>query len=75
MQSPPVYCVTDEDLPGPPEHIKASVMSPDSLLISWQPPADPNGLVLKYNIYVQHGKKPPIKEVSPCPMCFFMFGT
>uniref|UniRef100_A0A8D9EQZ0 Down syndrome cell adhesion molecule-like protein Dscam2 n=2 Tax=Cacopsylla melanoneura TaxID=428564 RepID=A0A8D9EQZ0_9HEMI len=63
VQSPPVYCMTDEDLPGPPESIKASVMSPDSLLISWQPPLEPNGLVLKYNIYVQHGKKPAMKEV------------
>ncbi|KAI5745326.1 hypothetical protein M8J76_010108 [Diaphorina citri] len=63
VQSAPVYCMTDEDIPGPPEHIKASVMSPDSLLISWQAPVDPNGLILKYNIYVQHGKKPPMKEV------------
>ncbi|KAJ8866133.1 hypothetical protein PR048_033657 [Dryococelus australis] len=40
-------------LPGPPADIKVVVSSSQSLLISWLPPADPNGIVTKYNLYTR----------------------
>ncbi|CAH1170098.1 unnamed protein product [Phaedon cochleariae] len=47
----PSYCQTEEDVPGPPADIKVVVSSPQSLKVSWLPPAEPNGVVAKYNLY------------------------
>ena len=37
--------------PGPPADIKVVVSTPQSLLLTWLPPADPNGVITKYNVY------------------------
>ncbi|XP_063231783.1 cell adhesion molecule Dscam2-like [Bacillus rossius redtenbacheri] len=47
-----LHCVTEEDIPGPPEFVKALVMTSDSILVSWTPPAEPNGRLLKYTVYI-----------------------
>ncbi|XP_046394996.1 Down syndrome cell adhesion molecule-like protein Dscam2 isoform X2 [Ischnura elegans] len=47
----PIHCRTDEDVPGPPADIKVIVSSPQSLLVSWLPPREPNGVITKYNLY------------------------
>lgn len=39
--------------PGPPEDIKVFPTSQQSLLISWLPPAEPNGIITKYNLYTR----------------------
>lgn len=48
-------------VPGPPEQIKVHAMTSDSIMVAWTPPADPNGNIIKYNIYshvlAQHGSK------------------
>ncbi|KAG8230029.1 hypothetical protein J437_LFUL009995 [Ladona fulva] len=49
--APPIHCRTDEDVPGPPADIKVVVSSPQSLLVSWLPPKEPNGIITKYNLY------------------------
>ncbi|KAK6627070.1 hypothetical protein RUM44_009547 [Polyplax serrata] len=49
----PTYCQTEEDVPGPPEDIKVVVKSPQSLVVSWLPPKEPNGLITKYNLYMR----------------------
>ncbi|XP_034237501.1 Down syndrome cell adhesion molecule-like protein Dscam2 [Thrips palmi] len=51
LRSPPMYCVTEEDIPGPVEHIKALVMTSDSVLVAWSRPLQPNGVVVKYTVY------------------------
>ncbi|XP_035706898.1 Down syndrome cell adhesion molecule-like protein Dscam2 [Folsomia candida] len=49
--STPLLCRTDEDVPSPPLGLKAVVSSRRSILISWLPPANPNGKVLKFTVY------------------------
>ncbi|EEB16564.1 down syndrome cell adhesion molecule, putative [Pediculus humanus corporis] len=51
--SKPTYCQTEEDVPGPPSDIKVVVKSSDSLLVSWLPPKEPNGIITKYNLYMR----------------------
>jgi len=46
-----IYCKTLEDLPSQPNAIKALLSSPDSVLVSWKPPKEPNGLIRKYTVY------------------------
>ncbi|GLG97376.1 Protein sidekick [Gryllus bimaculatus] len=53
IKSPKVFCRTKEDAPGPPSNIKAVLMMPDIALVAWLPPAHPNGVVIKYNVYVR----------------------
>ena len=35
--------------------VKALLMTPDSILVSWKPPESPNGLVNQYTVYIQEG--------------------
>lgn len=46
-----IQCQTEMDTPGPPSQVKASIMSADSILLSWQLPAQPNGIVTQYTVY------------------------
>ncbi|XKL60149.1 hypothetical protein PGB90_001165 [Kerria lacca] len=66
IYSKPIYCVTEEDAPGPPEDIKVFPTATHSLLISWLPPTEANGVITKYNLYTRivdgteelnHGKR------------------
>jgi hypothetical protein len=40
--------------PGSPADIKVVVSSPQSLLVSWLPPTEPNGIITKYNLYTRY---------------------
>ncbi|XP_052126487.1 cell adhesion molecule Dscam2-like isoform X3 [Frankliniella occidentalis] len=51
VRSTALYCLTEEDIPGPVEHIKALVMTSDSVLVAWSRPLQPNGAVSKYTVY------------------------
>ncbi|KOB72718.1 Down syndrome cell adhesion molecule-like protein, partial [Operophtera brumata] len=50
-RSPPVYCMTEEDVPSAPEKIKALAYSSDSVLVSWLAPINPNGIISHYTVY------------------------
>ncbi|CAH2050967.1 unnamed protein product, partial [Iphiclides podalirius] len=50
-RSPPVFCMTEEDVPSAPEKIKALAYSSDSVLVSWLPPLHPNGIISHYTVY------------------------
>ncbi|XP_073957210.1 cell adhesion molecule Dscam2-like [Choristoneura fumiferana] len=50
-RSPPVYCMTEEDVPSAPQKIKALPYSSDSVLVSWLPPLHPNGVISHYTVY------------------------
>ncbi|KAI5636739.1 immunoglobulin i-set domain-containing protein [Phthorimaea operculella] len=50
-RSPPVYCMTEEDVPSAPHKIKALAFSTDSVLVSWLPPLHPNGIISHYTVY------------------------
>ncbi|XP_033323157.1 Down syndrome cell adhesion molecule 3 isoform X4 [Megalopta genalis] len=49
--SPAIFCMTEEDEPGPPAGIKALALTAESILVSWLPPLQPNGNVSKYTVY------------------------
>ncbi|KAJ9598443.1 hypothetical protein L9F63_010887, partial [Diploptera punctata] len=66
VMTKPIFCTTEEDAPGSPADIKVVVSSPQSLLVSWIPPTEPNGVITKYNLYTRmvdgrdelnHGKR------------------
>lgn len=38
-------------VPSSPVDIKVMVSSPQSLLVSWLPPNEANGILTKYNLY------------------------
>jgi hypothetical protein len=40
-------------VPEAPSAVKANVMSGDSILVSWKPPEQPNGIVSQYTVYVR----------------------
>ncbi|NWX14328.1 DSCL1 protein, partial [Aegotheles bennettii] len=46
-----LYIQTKEDIPGPPAGIKAVPSSASSVVVSWLPPAKPNGIIRKYTIF------------------------
>ncbi|XP_071455023.1 cell adhesion molecule Dscam1 [Hetaerina americana] len=53
VRSAPIHCQTEQDVPEAPASIKALVMSGDSILVSWKPPEQPNGIVVQYTVYVR----------------------
>ncbi len=42
-------------VPGAPSAVKALLMTPDSILVSWKAPEFPNGVVHQYTVYIQEG--------------------
>ncbi|XP_059046499.1 cell adhesion molecule DSCAM isoform X17 [Achroia grisella] len=70
VRSTPIHCQTEQDVPEAPRAVKALVMGPDSILVSWRPPAQPNGVVTHYNVYTQaqnaepHPNKVPASQTS-----------
>ncbi|KAL7024043.1 hypothetical protein ACKWTF_012881 [Chironomus riparius] len=51
LHSIPIYCTTDEDVPEAPANIKASALTAESILISWLPPIQRNGMIIHYTVY------------------------
>ncbi|XP_052125989.1 cell adhesion molecule Dscam2-like [Frankliniella occidentalis] len=51
--SAPIFCRTKEDVPGQPGGVKAVLQAPDMALVTWLPPAHPNGQLTKYSVYVR----------------------
>lgn len=47
------YCTTEEAVPDAPERVKAAVSGESKVIISWQPPRRPNGIVTKYTVYIR----------------------
>lgn len=51
--SPVTYCTTEEAVPDAPERIKAIVSGESRVIICWQPPRRPNGILTKYTVYIR----------------------
>uniref|UniRef100_T1IT66 Down syndrome cell adhesion molecule-like protein Dscam2 n=1 Tax=Strigamia maritima TaxID=126957 RepID=T1IT66_STRMM len=51
VRSEPVYCMTYQEAPEAPKHIKALPSSANSILLSWQYPFSRNSEITMYNIY------------------------
>ncbi|CAG2104883.1 unnamed protein product, partial [Medioppia subpectinata] len=50
-ESTSVFCRTQEDLPSQPDAIKAFQASSDSVIVSWKPPKQTNGVIRKGHKY------------------------
>ncbi|XP_046991954.1 Down syndrome cell adhesion molecule-like protein Dscam2 [Schistocerca americana] len=61
--SSPIFCTTEQDVPGPPAAMKAFSLTSDSILVSWLPPENPNGIITQYTIYCngKHHLSKPMK--------------
>ncbi|XP_017969064.1 Down syndrome cell adhesion molecule-like protein Dscam2 isoform X1 [Drosophila navojoa] len=58
MASQPLFCQTDDDVPDAPAAIKAAALTADSILISWLPPKNRNGIISHYTVYAREaGRK------------------
>ncbi|XP_039965640.1 Down syndrome cell adhesion molecule-like protein Dscam2 isoform X1 [Bactrocera tryoni] len=51
LSSQPLYCQTEDDVPDAPASIKAAALTADSILISWLPPKNRNGIISHYTVY------------------------
>ncbi|XP_038612619.1 phosphatidylinositol phosphatase PTPRQ [Tachyglossus aculeatus] len=52
-ESAPVTILTEEDAPGsPPQTFSVKQLSGVTVKLSWQPPLEPNGVILYYTVYI-----------------------
>ncbi|EGI61628.1 Down syndrome cell adhesion molecule-like protein [Acromyrmex echinatior] len=67
VKSAPIHCQTEQDAPEAPIAIKALVMSSESILISWRPPSQPNGVISQYTVYTKadNTEEPTSQKVPP----------
>jgi Down syndrome cell adhesion protein 1 len=56
VRTTPIHCQTEQDVPEAPVAVKALVMSADSILASWKPPVEPNGIVEYYTVYYKQAQ-------------------
>ncbi|XP_058830694.1 cell adhesion molecule Dscam2 isoform X40 [Topomyia yanbarensis] len=65
VRSAPIHCQTEQDVPEAPTAVKALVMSEGSILVSWLPPSQPNGVILQYTVYIKSGEPEPKSHKVP----------
>ncbi|KAM4881751.1 phosphatidylinositol phosphatase PTPRQ [Thomomys bottae] len=53
VRSVPISILTEEDAPAsPPQNFSVKQLSGVTMKLSWQPPREPNGIILYYTVYV-----------------------
>ncbi|XP_047405986.1 phosphatidylinositol phosphatase PTPRQ isoform X4 [Sciurus carolinensis] len=53
LRSAPIGVLTEEDAPdSPPQDFSVKQLSGVTVKLSWQPPLEPNGIILYYTVYV-----------------------
>uniref|UniRef100_A0A2K6EQW0 Phosphatidylinositol phosphatase PTPRQ n=1 Tax=Propithecus coquereli TaxID=379532 RepID=A0A2K6EQW0_PROCO len=58
VRSAPISVLTEEDAPdSPPQDFSVKQLSGVTVKLSWQPPLEPNGIILYYTVYVCSNKK------------------
>ncbi|XP_017767426.1 PREDICTED: Down syndrome cell adhesion molecule-like protein Dscam2 isoform X4 [Eufriesea mexicana] len=67
VKSAPIHCQTEQDVPEAPIAIKSLVMSGESILVSWRPPSQPNGVITQYTVYTKadNTEEPTSQKVPP----------
>ncbi|XP_074036525.1 Down syndrome cell adhesion molecule 1 isoform X49 [Leptinotarsa decemlineata] len=68
VRTTPIHCQTEQDVPESPTALKALVMSAESILVSWKPPTEPNGIIEYYIVYykeVTSDEKPKSQKIVP----------
>ncbi|GFR74893.1 down syndrome cell adhesion molecule [Elysia marginata] len=77
VRSAPVYVTTQEDVPDAPARIKALATNDSAILISWMPPARPNGVIKGYTLYFNNQSSPEVEDVPiplPSDSTYYMMG-
>lgn len=76
VASQPLYCQTEDDVPDAPAAIKAAALTADSILISWLPPRNRNGIITHYTVYSREaGRKGQAKCKYLLLQCRFTSST
>lgn len=54
-------------VPEAPTSVKALVMSAESILVSWRPPTQPNGVIAQYTVYTKtnNSEQPTSEKIPP----------
>lgn len=74
VASQPLYCQTEDDVPDAPAAIKAAALTADSILISWLPPRNRNGIITHYTVYSREaGRKGQAKCKYPLAALILFF--
>ncbi|RUS77575.1 hypothetical protein EGW08_014679, partial [Elysia chlorotica] len=63
VRSQPVYVTTREDVPDAPAKIKALATNDSAILVSWLPPARPNGIIRGYTLYFNNQSSPEVEDI------------
>lgn len=63
----PTFSFLSPPAPEAPIAIKALVMSSESILVSWRPPSQPNGVITQYTVYTKadNAEEPSSQKVPP----------
>ncbi|XP_050737483.1 cell adhesion molecule Dscam2-like isoform X2 [Eriocheir sinensis] len=61
--SRPVFCITEDDVPGSPEGLRAVVTGPTTLLVTWSPPRPHTGTILHYTLYSSRDDQVAMRDV------------
>ncbi|PVD26143.1 hypothetical protein C0Q70_13812 [Pomacea canaliculata] len=64
VRSDPIYVTTQQDVPEVPAAIKALAVNISSILVAWQPPVSPNGILTHYTVYYRNATSPGSEEQS-----------
>ncbi|XP_071543543.1 uncharacterized protein [Panulirus ornatus] len=59
----PVFCVTEDDVPGPPRRVRVVVTGATTLLVTWSPPYPHTGTILHYTLYSARDDQVALREV------------
>ncbi|XP_050737575.1 cell adhesion molecule Dscam2-like isoform X3 [Eriocheir sinensis] len=59
----PVFCVTEDDVPGPPRRVRVIVTGPNSLIVTWSPPRPSTGAILHYTLYSARDDQVAVRDV------------
>ncbi|XP_068201363.1 cell adhesion molecule Dscam2-like isoform X2 [Palaemon carinicauda] len=59
----PVFCVTEDDVPGPPVRVRVIVTGSTSVLVTWSPPQPPSGDILHYTLYSARDDQVAVRDV------------
>lgn len=61
-------------MPEAPTAVKALVVGSEAILVSWRPPAQPNGLITQYTVYTKQdgsdGGEPKTQKIPPYQMSY-----
>ncbi|KAG7154055.1 Down syndrome cell adhesion molecule-like protein 2-like 8, partial [Homarus americanus] len=59
----PVFCLTEDDVPSPPERTRVIVTGGSTLLVTWAPPQPYTGTILHYTLYSARDDQVAVRDV------------